>query len=483
MVNRGGIVQSQLKTPEQELQLESEYDLEDDDFQDLEDLVEISEDDINESRPEGEESSVQIDGIRLLLHEFSRQPLLNRESEFRLVIQIRAGQQFKDLMAFYGDITKTEVINTMVFEIYKEAATAHKKILKLCHSTNIQPPNLGDIFSETLLQRFQNVDLNSVSLAEWCDSLPSEGDFREQVGKLVWKLPTMVMILPIEFLAWLSIFLSRNEYALPSIDEMKRWLDDTPDLRLEAEKILETSKLAWEKMILSNLRLVVSIARHYQGRGIDFTDLIQEGVLGLIRAIEKFDPIRRNKFSTYATFWIRQAILRYIGNNSRLVRLPVHMVEKIYPVLRIRDFLIQELGREPAYKEIGQYCNPPLSDKRVQQILLSAREPVSLDMKIKDDHDSLMGDFIQDEVNPEVEEVVGLEMLQDQVKIALEHLDEREHKVLDLRYGLSDGDDRTLEEIAHELGVTRERIRQIEDKALRKLRHPTRSRFLREYLS
>lgn len=246
------------------------------------------------------------------------------------------------------------------------------------------------------------------------------------------------------------------------------------------QKDLDAGDEAKKRLAEANLRLVVSIAKRYVGRGMLFLDLIQEGNLGLIKAVEKFDYRKGYKFSTYATWWIRQAITRAIADQARTIRIPVHMVETINKLIRVSRQLLQELGREPSPEEIAAEMNMPV--ERVREILKISQEPVSLETPIGEEEDSHLGDFIQDDNVPVPADAAAFTLLKEQLEEVLGTLTDREQKVLTLRFGLEDGRARTLEEVGKEFNVTRERIRQIEAKALRKLRHPSRSRKLKDYL-
>ena len=272
----------------------------------------------------------------------------------------------------------------------------------------------------------------------------------------------------------IAILKSREENATE--EELAEIKEEIKNL----QKDLDAGDEAKKRLAEANLRLVVSIAKRYVGRGMLFLDLIQEGNLGLIKAVEKFDYRKGYKFSTYATWWIRQAITRAIADQARTIRIPVHMVETINKLIRVSRQLLQELGREPSPEEIAAEMNMPV--ERVREILKISQEPVSLETPIGEEEDSHLGDFIQDDNVPVPADAAAFTLLKEQLEEVLGTLTEREQKVFTLRFGLEDGRARTLEEVGKEFNVTRERIRQIEAKALRKLRHPSRSRKLKDYL-
>ena len=354
-----------------------------------------------------------------------------------------------------------------------------------------------DVSAEQMDNILQHLQDENIEVVEMVDELDAEEFAREARSardeELALKAPTndpvrmylkeigKVPLLTAEQEVILAKAIDEGEAATAEIDKAAdNGRKVTPTRLRELQRTERHGQLAKKKLIEANLRLVVSIAKRYVGRGMLFLDLIQEGNLGLIRAVEKFDYNKGFKFSTYATWWIRQAITRAIADQARTIRIPVHMVETINKLIRIQRQLLQDLGREPTPEEIGREME--FSPEKVREILKVSQEPVSLETPIGEEEDSHLGDFIEDSDAVVPVDAASFILLQEQLDSVLHTLSEREKKVIQLRFGLTDGHPRTLEEVGREFGVTRERIRQIESKTLSKLRHPSRSQKLRDYL-
>ncbi len=382
--------------------------------------------------------------------------------------------EYQEIIDFFADMALEEEQFDKVFEKLDAGGV---DILRMTEEDD-------EIDEEEInLSEEEEVDLESIDLSV-PDGVSIEDPVRMYL-KEIGKVPLLSADEEIE----LAQKMEDGAGAAELLGVLKEQLAETQDEEAAKEltqRIAEQGELlaqgegAKKKLAEANLRLVVSIAKRYVGRGMLFLDLIQEGNLGLIKAVEKFDYRKGYKFSTYATWWIRQAITRAIADQARTIRIPVHMVETINKLIRVSRQLLQELGREPTPDEIAKQLNMP--EDRVREILKISQEPVSLETPIGEEEDSHLGDFIQDDNVPVPADAAAFSLLKEQLTEVLGTLTEREQKVLKLRFGLEDGRARTLEEVGKEFNVTRERIRQIEAKALRKLRHPSRSRKLKDYL-
>ncbi|MCR5157461.1 MAG: RNA polymerase sigma factor RpoD [Butyrivibrio sp.] len=374
--------------------------------------------------------------------------------------------EYSEISDFFADMNLNEEQLDGVLEVIENSGI---DVLRVSDTDDDIPDDDDMVLSEEDEVDMENIDLSVP------DGISIEDPVRMYL-KEIGKVPLLT--------AEQEIDLAQAMEA--GLDAEKKLAEDEGKNKLtEAEKkelnmAIYAGDEAKKRLAEANLRLVVSIAKRYVGRGMLFLDLIQEGNLGLIKAVEKFDFRKGFKFSTYATWWIRQAITRAIADQARTIRIPVHMVETINKLIRVSRQLLQELGREPLPEEVAKEMNLPV--ERVREILKISQEPVSLETPIGEEEDSHLGDFIQDDNVPVPADAAAFTLLKEQLVEVLDTLTEREQKVLRLRFGLDDGRARTLEEVGKEFNVTRERIRQIEAKALRKLRHPSRSRKLKDYL-
>lgn len=450
------------------------------------------------------------DPVRLYLKEIGGIDLLDTDREFWLSARLEAIRRVELLRRVHPLARRGRAVSQSIYRaLNDELVTAWTRVKEDTHRLGYNCPDL-----EKCLEEAQNLqttwNMNSQSyLRNFLDNgMWGRDPLWDGVARNAFTVFLCLYMMPSSLAEKVNDFIQKKN-DLPSGITLNRYLPGDDILQAELDAIRLRADEAHHAIIRANLRLVVSVAKRYIGRGSSFLDLIQEGNIGLLRAVAKFDPTRGYKFSTYATWWIRQSISRSIADQARTIRIPVHIFESINRLVRIQRRLLQRLGRDPATEELALeagYLDPkdeqiilraraegsPIptdvrkrwvrATAKVNRILQAAEEPMSLDSPVGSEDNSQLGDFIEDEEAQEPMDAAAKEMLRESIKNALAVLSDRERQVLELRFGLMDGKDHTLEEVGQFFNVTRERIRQIESKALRKLRHPTRSRYLRDYL-
>jgi RNA polymerase primary sigma factor len=412
------------------------------------------------------------DPVRMYLREIGRVPLLNAQREVELASAMERGEYLKakqhQLTTDFGEAPEADVLGRAIYHSFKQGWPHVQAMYVTVHGDERLPAK-----SLMLKRVLPMTQLPEEAVSEVCQSLGMTSDELEEsmrVRSVEWELlPVSIQNLIRDTPDWPDDAEIDALFRSQAARLQRRW-----------DEMTRNGDLAKVALTEANLRLVVSVAKKYAGRGMSMLDLVQEGNLGLIRAVEKFQHHKGFKFSTYATWWIRQAITRAIADQARTIRIPVHMVETINKLIRTSRRLQQELGREPTSDEIAVAMEMP--PERVREIMKISKEPVSLEMPIGEEEDSNLGDFIEDQKALPPADAASRKMLKEQVDDVLGTLSERERAVLAMRFGLDDGRSRTLEEVGREFGVTRERIRQIEAKALRKLRHPSRAKKLKDFL-
>ncbi len=474
-------------------------------------LVQLEEEDDDdlESLPSHElVSDLSEDPVRLYLREIGEVKLLDSDSEFRLATLSEADRHIITLRKLKQRKNVSQA-SSIYHSLLLEMLTSWERLIEDAEQLDHELPSLALMIAESQsLHAGWQFDSPSYFRAYLNNGHWGVDHLWDALARHAYAVFLNLHLLPFKYAEWLLKYV-RDQQAFPAQRLLYRNLPPDEELFAEMDAIHARAVDGNQSLIRANLRLVVSVAKRYLGRGMSLLDLIQEGNMGLLRAIGKFDPRRGFKFSTYATWWIRQSINRSIAEQARTIRIPVHLFESISRILRAQRHLTQVLGRDPNKTELAleigylsaadvqtvlraraenKPIKPELQERldiatqKVTRILRSAEEPISLEGPVGDEDSSSLGDFIEDEDAPSPMDVAARDMLREQVQHALESLSDREREVLELRFGLRDGKEHTLEEVSHYFNVTRERVRQIEAKALRKMRHPARSRDLRDYL-
>jgi RNA polymerase primary sigma factor len=478
------------------------------------DLEEIEfEEDEDDDRESLEEWSAELadDPVRMYLKEIGQVRLLDTDQEVWLATQMTAVEHKHQLESrLHQRLGQPSNTLELMREVYRNLQESWKGVEKACRKSRAKKPNLVTLAQEVRSLRMgHSLEMQSILRVYIGNGRHERAVGWSELTGLLFDVYALLYLMPVETLDWLVTHLQKKR-VFPESRAFLKALPHASQIEASFAVLAEQSVRAKQNLIRANLRLVVSVAKRYIGRGISFLDLIQEGNIGLLRAVEKFDHTRGFKFSTYATWWIRQAISRAIADQARTIRIPVHMVETINRLARVQRELMQELGRDPTAEEIAvemgmlepqethaiqtawasnQPVDPSLERKmrraagKVRRIIRISQEPMSLEMPVGQEESSMLSDFIEDESVVGPVDAASNQLLKEQVQSSLDSLSDREREVLEMRFGLRDGQAHTLEEVGQFFGVTRERIRQIEAKALRKLRHPYRSRKLRDYLS